>query len=67
VTISTICAQCGTPIESDRNRILAGNWHYCDRCRPKTEPETTACVKCGRTLNANGRRVCVRCLGFSVS
>jgi hypothetical protein len=68
--ITTTCRRCGTPIEADRERILGGDWQYCDSCRANRERRPSAtvpCELCGRPLRAGKRAVCARCLGASLA
>jgi len=73
MTISTICRECGTPIEADRTRILAGTWQTCDACRPQRSDHPTIrpmagqCQRCGRPLLNRDRTLCLQCHGFTVS
>ncbi len=72
MTISTVCRQCGTEIEADRTRILAGDWRTCDECaarRRHAERDSTAgqCQRCGRHLKDPRRFICLSCAGISTA
>jgi hypothetical protein len=40
--ITTLCPGCGGLIERTRDRIAAGNWRWCEACRPRPDLRPTA-------------------------
>jgi uncharacterized OB-fold protein len=61
-TIITTCRACGREFAPDRRAILAGAWRLCPACRNAGAPPETRCERCGRSLRAGSRTICLGCL-----